>query len=101
MSKHYIFDRSIKELGKEELAKATSNTTIDGKAEILAYLKRFPECAFTSEPVKDAFTGEVVYDANNARTDGVYQWYETEIYHFDKYNLKLNEEFIQYVLNRP
>ena len=101
MAKQYIFDRSIKELSKDELAKTTSETALDGKEKVLAYLKQFPECAFTSAPVKDAFTGEVVYDANNARTDGTYQWYETEIFHFEKYNLKLNEEFIKYVLNRP
>lgn len=101
MSKQYIFDHSIKELRKEDLAKATGKIPIDGKEKILAYLKRFPECAFTSAPVKDAFTGNVVYDANNARTDGVFQWSESEIYHFEKYNLKLNNNFIEYVLNRP
>lgn len=100
MQKKYIFNHSIKELHKDVLAKVTGKTPINGKEKILAYLKRFPECAFTSAPVKDAFTGKIVYDANNARTDGVFQWSESEIYHFEKYNLKLNNDFIEYVLNR-
>ncbi len=101
MAKRYIFDKSIKELKHDELLNVTSENAISNKDIILSYMKGFSECAFTSAPVKDAFTGEVVYDANNARTDGIYQWYESEIYHFEKYNLKLNEDFIQHVLNRP
>lgn len=101
MAKQYIFDRSIQELSKDELERVTGKTPIDGKEKILAYLKQFPECAFTSAPVKDAFTGNIVYGANNARTDGVFQWSESEIYHFEQYNLKLNNDFIQNVLNRP
>ena len=44
-------------------------------------------------------TKEQFYKANNAHSDGVYQWYEDEIYHFEKYNLKLNDDFIQHVLS--
>jgi len=100
MKKKYIFDKSIEELKKDELLKFTSNFAIDNKDVILSYMKRFSECAFTSAPVKDIFSGELVCNANNARTDGVYQWYENEIYYFEKYNLKLNDDFIEYVLKR-
>ena len=100
MAKKYIFDKSIKALKRDELLKLTGKHSIANKNIILSYMKKFPECAFTSAPVKDAFTGDTVYDANNARTDGVYQWYESEIYHFEKYNLKLNDDFIEYVLSR-
>lgn len=100
MAKKYVFDKSIKEMKHDELLKVTSKHAINNKDSILSYMKNFPECAFTSAPVKDAFTGEIIYDANNARTDGTYQWYESEIYHFEKYNLKLNDDFLQYVLNR-
>lgn len=100
MAIKYIFDKSIEELKHEELIGFTSERAIDNKSDVLSYMKRFPECAFTSSPVKDLFTGAIIYDADNARTDGVYQWYESEIYHFEKYNLKLNDDFLQYVLNR-
>lgn len=100
MVKKYIFDKSIKEMNSDELSNFIDESAINSKDTVLSYMKRFPECAFTSAPVKDAFTGEIVCDANNARTDGMYQWYESEIYHFKKYNLKLNEDFIHHVLNR-
>lgn len=32
-------------------------------------------------------------------TDDFY-WNTSDIYHFEKYNLKLNDDFIEYVLNR-
>ena len=32
-------------------------------------------------------------------TDNFY-WNTSDIYHFEKYNLKLNDDFIEYVLNR-
>ncbi len=79
------------------------NTTIDpieNKDTILEYLKRFEDWAFTSQPVYDIYTGEEVADADNGKTDGVYTWYESEIYHFQKYNLILNDDFIKYVMNR-
>ena len=33
-------------------------------------------------------------------TDGNYLWSNEEIYHFEKYDLKLNDDFIQYVLEQ-
>lgn len=70
------------------------------KRKILAHLRSFPPCAFTSQPVIDAFTGEEVYEADNGYTDGSYTWYESQIYYFEKYDLALEEDFIAYVLER-
>ncbi len=101
MKTKYIFPKDIKEMKPSELEKSIDKSPIDSKKKVLSYLKSFPECAYTSAPVFDAFNSKKVYDADNARTDGKYTWYESEIYHFEKYNLKLNEDFIQHVLNRP
>ncbi len=95
-----IFTGVIKEMELSELKKKVDNFPICSKETVLSYLKTYPECAFTSAPVKDFFTGKIVYDANNLRTDGIYRWSESEIYHFEKYNLKLNDDFIEYVLKR-
>ena len=32
--------------------------------------------------------------------DGVYAWTTSDVYHFEKYNLKLPDDFIEYVLNK-
>ena len=63
-------------------------------------MKSFSPSLFTSAPVIDVFTDEEVTTADNGYSDGEYTWYESEIYHFDKYNLKLNDDFIEYVLNK-
>lgn len=83
-----------------EFQKNVSTKPYESKKVILEYLKRFPECAFTSEPVRDKYTNEIVYGADNARSDGEYTWYEDEIYHFEKYDLKLNDDFINHVLSQ-
>lgn len=73
---------------------------IDNKDRILAYMKSFePEC-FSS-----AFVVDIVEDFDTqiddvGFTDGEYTWYTSWIYHFEKYNLKLNDDFIAHVLSK-
>lgn len=67
------------------------------KKNIISYLRSFEPCKFTSEPVIDVLSGEKISDANNGYSDGVFTWYECEIYYFEKYSLELNELFIDYV----
>lgn len=93
-------------MNKEEFNKVSAKAPVDNKHKIIAYLNSFDDDAFTSQPVYDIFSGERVSDADNAKTDGVYTWYQSEIYHFEKYDLQLNEEFINYLtdhgyLNNP
>ncbi|MGN1458594.1 MAG: hypothetical protein ACI4XP_11710, partial [Acutalibacteraceae bacterium] len=85
----FIVEDDITELSKENFKKIISEKAIKHKDVILQYLKKFPYSAYTSQPVFDKFSGEEVFVADNAHTDGVYIWYESEIYHFEKYNLKL------------
>lgn len=70
------------------------------KSALLQYMKSHEPCAFTSQPVEDVLSGKIVLDADNARSDGLYRWYESEIYHLEKYNLRLNDDFIQHVLSQ-
>lgn len=93
-----IANCSLRKIKPGELDKFTSKSEIQHKKEILEYLTSYEDCAFTSEPVFDLVTKKKVRDADNAKTDGVYTWYWSEIYHFDKYNLCLKDEFINHVL---
>lgn len=65
---------------------------------ILSYLKKFSPSLFTSEPFVDVFSGKTIRDADNGYSDGEYVWYDSDIYYFEHYNLKLDEAFIDYVL---
>lgn len=94
----FILDADIFEINKDELKNITSDTPIPEEEKILAYLKSFEKCAYTTQPVIDLFTGERKDFIADARTDGVYTWYDHEIYHFEKYNLKLNDDFIKHAL---
>lgn len=64
---------------------------------VLRYLKSFDPCWFTTAPVEDPFTKEQVGKTDLGYSDGVYTWYESEIYCLEKYNLALTEEFRKYV----
>lgn len=96
----FIVDDDITELSKENFKKIISEKAIKHKDVILQYLKKFPYSAYTSQPVVDVFTNEKLEFVDNGFSDGVYLWYKSQIYHFEKYNLKLNDDFIEYVLNK-
>lgn len=93
----FLFRKPVAELSVSELRELISDTPVQEKTQILNYLNKYKPSAFTSEPVFDRITDEQVYEADNGYTDGTYQWYESDIYHLKKYNLKLNDDFIEYV----
>lgn len=95
----YITDEEISEMKKNDLKCCFSVEPVPHKDKILSYMKNAPVVAATTALVTDYITKEQFYKANNPHSDGVFQWYEDEIYHFEKYNLKLNDEFIQHVLS--
>jgi hypothetical protein len=96
----YILNYDIDDLSAEALKKQFMDNPISNKVEILKYMKSLSPSIFTSAPVIDVFTDEEVKSADNGYTDGEYTWYESEIYYFEKYNLKLNDDFIEYVLSK-
>ena len=96
----YILSYDIDAVNKDVLSKNILSNSITGKEIILNYMKSFSPTLFTSAPVIDIFTNEEVKSADNGYSDGEYTWYESEMYYFDKYNLKLNEDFIKHVLSK-
>lgn len=72
---------------------------IPGKEKLLRYLKSFkPDCA-AGMILKDEITGEEVGPCVEGYEDGVYYWDTREIYHFEKYNMELKNDFVEYVMN--
>lgn len=77
-----------------------SDKPIENKEIILQFLKSFSPSWFTSARVSDVISGETIEKCNNVFSDGGYEWTEAEIYHFEKYNLQLDNSFIRYVLKK-
>lgn len=75
-------------------------TPLDIKDDILGYLTSFKPKRITSARIIDKVSGEVVIDiVNNSFSDGEYEWSDSNIYHFKKYNIPLSAEFIEYFIN--
>ncbi len=74
---------------------------IQNRNAILEYMKKNEAEAVQARAMTDYVSGAVLHGSVECFTDGKYFWTSEEIYHFEKYNLKLNDDFIQYVLNRP
>lgn len=82
-----IFKQDSLYKGKEEMCKKI----------VLSYLKSFPPSWITSARVVDMITNQKIDKCNNSFSDGKYEWSEADIYHFEMYNMPLNEEFLNYV----
>ena len=64
------------------------------------YLNSFPPKWLTSARIIDKGTGMAVMDiVNNSFSVGEYEWSASDIYHFEKYNMPLFAEFIEYFNN--
>lgn len=97
----FIRNKPVREISNDEMQDNFLSLEIKNKSQILIYMKSFLEpSAYTSQPVIDRFTNQELDEINNAFSDGTYTWYADEIYHFEKYNLKLNDDFIEYILEK-
>ena len=69
------------------------------KDKVLAFMhKPSPFCA-TAGRFEDVTTGEAVYDrAWGWYRHGDWQWSDRDAYHFEKYDLELEPEFVDYAL---
>lgn len=96
----YLLDKALSKMSDAELKNIMSDTEIPDKQKIIKYLKSFEKSSYTTQPVIDVLTGEKLDFVNDMRSDGVYSWSDSEIYHFEKYNIKLDDNFIEYVLSK-
>lgn len=96
----YAISSSIRYLSKEDFLKRCTDADIDNNDKIVQYMRSFePEC-FSSAFVIDIVNGFDTQIDDTGFTDGEYTWYTSWIYHFEKYNLKLNDDFIAHVLSK-
>lgn len=69
------------------------------KALIVAYLKNGKRTAESPSRPIDFVTGKPLNMSLSMQSDGEYTWRSDFVYYYEKYNLKLNPDFISHVLN--
>lgn len=94
----YITDIIVGKLTDMTISDIHTDYSDAEKKCITEYFGKYNASLFTSAPVIDAFTGKQVYDADNGYSDGEYTWYQSEMYYFEHYGLKLSKDFINHVM---
>lgn len=74
-------------------------TAPKSKNKILNYMKNGNVVAVAAGRATDIISGEVIDEELFCYSDGKYSWRSDTIYYFEKYNIKLPSEFIDYALN--
>lgn len=97
---------NIREFSKNEEHLSIKNEIfpdpIYQKGKILEYLQGFnPDCA-AGMSLKDEITGQTTDKGVSGYSDeeGVWYWDDRMVYHFEKYNMRLFEDFLDYVLSK-
>lgn len=73
---------------------------ISNKQKILQYLKSFePHAIAPAVSKEDIFTNKKMAKTLSSYTDGNYIWLSDEVYYFERYNLKLDNDFIEFIKN--
>lgn len=71
------------------------------KQAILGFLKSFPPEAVAAGYFTDLFTGQEIRNKDECYYEsGKWWWTTQDIYHFEKYDMKLDDDFCKYVLNQ-
>lgn len=74
--------------------------TAEEKKMILDHLRAYPEVTAVAGRVYDCVLRENVLIEDCCYTDGTYIWDEQNIYHIEKYNAAVSDEFLEYVLKK-
>ena len=82
------------------LKEMIGNVAIDKKASVLGYLKNAPVIAVAAAKMVDVISGEAISGELSTQSDGMYAWRSDVSYYFEKYNLKLPDDFIKHVLDQ-
>ena len=93
------FDEFGPGFGFPSIKEFISPEPFDHKDTIVEYMKAGHGCMASPSFIKDVITGERVLRPRVTMHDGVYLWSSSLIYHVEKYNVRLPEEFIAHVLD--
>lgn len=76
------------------------NYDIDEKKRLIQYMNTAGELCAAAGYVDDLVTGKETRIENGGYHDGFYEWSTQEIYHIDKYNAAVSDEFLKRALEK-
>ena len=77
-----------------------ADTTPYDKQKVIAYLKSQKRVAGCPKAAIDCVTGEQISPSYSVYTDGEYDWCDFLIYHIEKYNVLLPQDFIEHIMKQ-
>lgn len=78
----------------------TSDIQDKNKHFIVEYLKNGKHIAESPAKAVDLVTGESLGIPLSMQSDGKYWWRSDVAYYYEKYNIKLNDDFVKYVISQ-
>lgn len=85
----------------EEQLKSLLHFLNPNKSDILEYLKSPKHTImYSSAPIMDVIAKEIIHIPLCTIISGEYAWDTEDIYYFEKYDLKLKDDFIKYALSQ-
>ena len=75
------------------------STTYD-KHKVITYLKSQKRVAGCPKAAIDCVTGEQISPSYSVFSDGEYDWCDFLIYHIEKYNVLLPQDFIDHIMKQ-
>ncbi len=82
----------------DSIIKHFSDTPDKYQNDLINYMKTHGETKCVCGLARDIISGKTI-GTRTIISDGVFRWTNDLIYYVENYNLKLNDDFIQYVLN--
>ena len=70
------------------------------KKAVIDYLKSFKYRASCPKSAIDCFTGEEISPSFKVYDDGEYCWADFLVYHIEKYNIKLPQDFVNKIMTK-
>ncbi len=92
------YDELIPNRGYESMKLHFSESKYPNQDIISNYLNSGKVDMVSAELPFDVFTGDRIKKEKIGMNDGVYMWWNTLAHYVDKYNLRLPEEFENYIL---
>ena len=70
------------------------------KSTVIAYLRSQKRVSSCPRAAIDCVTGEQISASYSVFTDGEYDWCDFLIYHIEKYNVRLPQDFIEHIMKQ-
>ena len=94
------YDEFGKNMGFPSMEDFFQNKPYHGMKKVIDYLKNGQITYVTAMKNVDFYSGKTFSGFLCGMTDGQYSWNNALPYYIENYNLKLDDDFIEYVLNK-